>query len=131
MAMTQTSTALGTLASATSGSAVNVAAVAATAGTTVDRCEPVLLVVSTSVTTGATIVLQARNRQGNAAGDVATSWREVARIAVTANGSKAFPLAAGDLYGHQPDDVRATTATAEGGAWTDGSHVCSLLTHAL
>lgn len=130
MAKSQTSTALGTLSSATSGSAVNVSAVAAAAGTTVDRSDLVVLVVSTSVTTGATIVVQARNRQNNSMGDTATSYREVCRFVVTANGSKAYPLAAGDVFGHEPDDLRVSTATAQGGSWTDGTHVCSLLSHA-
>lgn len=132
MAKTQgTPVALGTIASAAAATAVNVGASAAalTPTSTVDRTLPVVLVVSTGVTTGATLVIQARNRQGNPTGDVATAYREVARVAVTANGSKLYPLEAGDLSAHYPDDLRVSAAVADGGAYTDGSHVCTLLLH--
>jgi hypothetical protein len=118
--VTQTSTSLGSVTSAANGTTTDVPA-----GTQDGRKNPVLLVVSTSVTSGATLKLQGRNNPAGISG-TATEWRDlVPDFAVSANGSKAFPLAAYADTATVPDEVRIV-----GVAYTDGTHACSLLTHA-
>lgn len=120
MPITQTSTSLGSVTSAANGATTAVPAAMKRGGT-----HPVLLVVSTGVTTGATLRLEGRNKKG--VGDVATDWRPLVPdegAVITATGSKVFPLAAYQTVGLLPDEVRIV-----GAAYTDGTHACSLVTY--
>lgn len=122
--VTQTSTSLGSVTSAAAGTAASVPT-----GTRGGRGYPLVLVVSTGVTTGATIVVQGRNDGPGPSGGN-SAYREIGNFVVSANGSKAIPLAAYMDVTKWPDQIRVSAAVADGGAWTDGTHVCSLLTHA-
>lgn len=95
MAYAQTSTSVGTLDAA--GESTAAVALGARAGR---PPIPIIQVVSTSVTTGANIVIQSRQSSDAA-------WREVAKVPVTANGTKVLPLDA-VLSSFYPDEIRAT-----------------------
>lgn len=118
--VTQTSTSLGSVTSAANGTTT-----AVPSGVQRGGANPVLLVVASGVTSGATLKLQGRNK-ATGSGSTATDWRDlIPDFAVAATGSKAFPLRAYMDTATIPDEVRIV-----GVSYTDGTHACSLLTHA-
>lgn len=116
----QTSTALGALSSATSGSWVNVPR-GSNKQNTGGGAGPIVLVVATSVTTGAVVAIE--GRMNGSAG--ATATKELHRFTVAANGDTVVPLK--DLLdnGVLPEQVRLTVVSR-----TDGTYTGSLLTAA-
>lgn len=114
MTYTQTVTSLGTIDADEATSAVAVPA---------DSPEAIVLVSSTSVSTGATIALECRWKDPLGA---AGSWKPILSIAITANGAKAIPLSELPELARQPDEIRLNAGTD----WTDGTHVFSLITTA-
>lgn len=115
MPYTQTSTSLGALSSAASGSWV---ALPKNPGV------PIVAIVATSVTTGAVVAIEGRERGTGIEPTAATSARELHRVTVAANGNVIIPIAAVTENMKLPDEVRITVVSR-----TDGTYTSSLLTN--
>lgn len=116
MPYSQTSTSLGALSSVTSGSWIPMPS-SAQAGVV----GPIVKVVATSVTTGATIAVEGRNLTAAGAG----SARELHTAVIAADGTYVYPLK--DLANGQPlpDQIRMTVISR-----TDGTYTNTVLTKA-
>lgn len=112
MPLTQTSTTLGALSSVVAGSWVEL---------NKNTKAPVVKIDATSVTTGGTVVVEGRERQGS----TVSAARDLATFAITANGSSVCPLIAANDTVKLPDEVRINCTVR-----TDGTYTGALLTHA-
>lgn len=115
----QTSTALGTIDADEDTTSV------AVGGPALERAHPVVVIVATGVTSGATLALMATNTKLNPA--VATTARELVRVAISASGTTVIPLAflADKTAGPLPDGLYLTSPS-----YTDGTYVATIKTHA-
>lgn len=115
----QTSTALGSLTSATSGSWVNVPKRGSQTVGPGGGAGPIITIASSSVTTGATINIEGRltGQAGN------TATKILHKVTVAANGTVVVPLKDLLKNGTMPDQVRVNAT-----AYTDGTHVGAILT---
>ncbi len=114
-AYAQTSTSLGALSSATSGSWVNIPAAASKQAT------PIAVVVASSVTSGAVIQIEGRN----ASNAGYTSSKILHKVTIAADGNTIIPLADLTENGVLPDQLRLTVVSR-----TDGTYTGAILTAA-